>query len=190
MFNGQVRFQDGFTEYVLLRNTQLFFERANFRDYTQVSVAEARYILEGQSGQTTLFESDLRTLAAELERDPFVIHLSRGEVLELITGRLGEFGGLTLLRGRSFYFGPKVFKKSKKEEPAAVESEPRNWIEIELLTDEGEAMKGQKYEVTLPDGSVRQGVLDGLGRARLFDLTSLKVCRLRFPGHEMNARPK
>lgn len=44
-------------------------------------------------------------------------------------------------------------------------SEPKTWIEIELLDMDGKPMPGERYEVTLPDGSVREGTLDGNGRA-------------------------
>ena len=43
-------------------------------------------------------------------------------------------------------------------------------IEIKLVDRDGEPKKGEKYEVTLPDGSKKEGKLDGQGLARIEDV--------------------
>jgi len=46
-------------------------------------------------------------------------------------------------------------------------SRATGWVEIELLDEAGEPVAGEAYRITLPDGSVREGVLDASGRARV-----------------------
>src|SRR5664279_5165176 len=52
-------------------------------------------------------------------------------------------------------------KETKKEE------EKKSWIEIELVGEDDKPIPGEKYKITLPDGSVDQGTLDQNGLARV-----------------------
>ena len=63
--------------------------------------------------------------------------------------------------------------------PEGVEVET-TFIEIELLDEEGEAVPGAVYQITLPDGSTRGGTLDGAGRARV-DGIRPGTCMVAFP---------
>ncbi len=47
---------------------------------------------------------------------------------------------------------------------------PKTWIEIELTDMAGNACAGERYWIKLPDGDVREGRLDRLGRAYFGDL--------------------
>jgi hypothetical protein len=42
----------------------------------------------------------------------------------------------------------------------------KTWIEIHLTDDEGDPAAGVKYRVKLPDGTLKEGDLDGDGKAR------------------------
>jgi hypothetical protein len=53
----------------------------------------------------------------------------------------------------------------KPPETAAEKKARKNWIEIELLDEEGEPVAGETYEIALPDGSVASGTLDEKGFA-------------------------
>jgi hypothetical protein len=59
---------------------------------------------------------------------------------------------------------------------------PQNkaWLELVLLTDDDEPVPGESYSVTLSDGSVQSGKLNGKGRARLEGLPS-GTCTVSFP---------
>jgi transposase len=50
-----------------------------------------------------------------------------------------------------------------KPQPAAAAGEQKkpHWIEIELVDEAGNPVPGEQYNVTLPDGSVASGTLDG-----------------------------
>lgn len=63
--------------------------------------------------------------------------------------------------------------------PAAVE-ERTAWIEIELVDEEGTPVAGEKYRIELPDGSIREGVLDANGRAHIDGLDP-GICTIAFP---------
>jgi len=68
---------------------------------------------------------------------------------------------------------------SQKVEPHVAseedsEDEEKTWIEIELVDEEDNPVPGEKYKITLPDGKVAQGTLDGKGFARV-DYRSSKL---------------
>jgi hypothetical protein len=50
---------------------------------------------------------------------------------------------------------------------AKAATKPKNWLEIELKGGDGKPAAGKAYRVFLPNGSVIDGNLDGLGKARL-----------------------
>ncbi len=54
------------------------------------------------------------------------------------------------------------------------------WVAIELKSSDGEPMVGQTYQLTTPDGKVRQGTLDKNGRARV-DHVKAGQCEISFP---------
>jgi len=49
--------------------------------------------------------------------------------------------------------------------PTAEDNSELTWIEIELTDMEGNPVRGERYWVKLPDGTVREGALNELGRA-------------------------
>lgn len=64
-----------------------------------------------------------------------------------------------------------------------------SWIEIELVDKLGKPVPGEKYQVTLPDGMIREGTLDDSGRARLNRIPE-GTCQVQFPqldGRSWNA---
>jgi hypothetical protein len=56
----------------------------------------------------------------------------------------------------------------------------RTWVEIELADEDGKPMTGESYRITLPDGTVREGVLDEAGQARVPDIDP-GSCVVTFP---------
>ena len=69
--------------------------------------------------------------------------------------------------------------------------EKKNWIEIELVDDNGKPVPGEKYRVTLPDGTTMdEGALDEKGRARI-DGIDPGNCKVTFPNLDKDAwKPK
>jgi len=57
----------------------------------------------------------------------------------------------------------------------------KDFLVIELVDSRGNVVGNQDYEVTLPDGSTREGTLDDQGRARLEDIPPGR-CRVTYPG--------
>jgi len=55
-----------------------------------------------------------------------------------------------------------------------------DWIEIKLVDQEGKPVPGEKYRVELPDGSIRQGVLNSEGVAWEGNLDP-GTCKITFP---------
>jgi hypothetical protein len=76
--------------------------------------------------------------------------------------------------------------QSEKTGPAKQEQKkgPENpvyFAEFELVGEDGKGVALEKYRVTLPDGSVREGVTDGQGRIRIDGLESQGSCKISFP---------
>lgn len=60
-------------------------------------------------------------------------------------------------------------------------TDKKHWIEIELQDEDGNAIPGEPYKVTLPDGStVADGTLDEKGKARV-DHIDPGTCQVTFP---------
>jgi type VI secretion system secreted protein VgrG len=66
------------------------------------------------------------------------------------------------------------------------EEERTSWIEIELVDEEDQPVPGERYEITLPDGSVAKGTLDQNGFARV-DRTVPGTCPITFPNLDKDA---
>jgi len=58
-------------------------------------------------------------------------------------------------------------------------SEQTGWLEIVLVDEANQPVPDEAYSVTLPDGSVHQGVLNSKGRTRLSGIPS-GDCQVRF----------
>ena len=77
----------------------------------------------------------------------------------------------------------KPHKPPQTEEEAAQKTA---WIEIELVDEEDAPVPSQKYEITLPDGSVARGTLDQNGYARV-DGFEPGTCQISFPDLDQDA---
>jgi hypothetical protein len=65
-----------------------------------------------------------------------------------------------------------------------------DWIEIELIGEDGKAIPYEEYEVTLPDGQLVRGYLDAQGFARFDQLDPPGTCEVRFPRLDKEAWEK
>ncbi|KYF84294.1 hypothetical protein BE17_36785 [Sorangium cellulosum] len=77
------------------------------------------------------------------------------------------------------------------EETRAAEREARRrvdlaWIEIQLIGEDGRGIPGERYRITGPDGSVREGALDGQGLARVEGIEPGQ-CEVTFPALDEEA---
>ena len=70
--------------------------------------------------------------------------------------------------------------------PSEEDEEEKSWIEIELVDEEDQPVPGEKYKITLPDGSVATGTLDEKGFARV-DGIEPGTCQITFPDLDKEA---
>jgi hypothetical protein len=65
-------------------------------------------------------------------------------------------------------FGHRAAESAPASTPSQIrKSQAIDWLEIIFVSDTGEPMANETYEVRLPDGSTQQGVLDENGMAYL-----------------------
>jgi uncharacterized protein (DUF2345 family) len=88
---------------------------------------------------------------------------------EQIAKKKGKYGST----GLPAHKPPKLQSEEEKQEKT-------DWIEIELLDEEGNGVAGEKYEIELPDGSLAKGTLDGNGFARVEGVKPGE-CKVSFP---------
>lgn len=78
---------------------------------------------------------------------------------------------------------------TKAAGPAAAPDEPnktfvdeakKSWIEIELVDQGGKPVPFERYRITSPDGSVIDGNLDAVGRARVEGIDPGN-CKVSYP---------
>lgn len=69
------------------------------------------------------------------------------------------------------------------------EAEKTAWIEIELVDEADQPVPGERYEITLPDGTVASGTLDDRGFARVDGITP-GTCQVTFPALDADAWEK
>lgn len=61
-----------------------------------------------------------------------------------------------------------------------------DWIEIQLLGEDGEPVPNTKYRVQLPDGRIEEGTLDAEGVAG-FEGIAAGSCKITFPELDQEA---
>jgi protein-disulfide isomerase len=83
-------------------------------------------------------------------------------------------------------YGSAKVKPHQPPQTADQKKEKASWIEIELVGEDNQPIPGEKYRITLPDGSVAEGTLDekGLARVEGFENGTCKVC---FPELDQDA---
>lgn len=88
--------------------------------------------------------------------------------------------------GAGKYGEKKVEPHKPKKDDDEDEQKEKAWIEIELVGEDDKPIPGEKYRVTLPDGTVDEGTLDEKGWARIegFDEGD---CKITFPDLDKEA---
>ena len=57
---------------------------------------------------------------------------------------------------------------------------PYHWIEVLLVDEEDQPVAGQRFEITLPDGSIRVGQTDAQGLGRVDGIYPPGICQISF----------
>lgn len=64
---------------------------------------------------------------------------------------------------------------------------PVHWIEIELVDEANKPVPSEKYEITMPDKTVKEGTLDEKGWARVDGIKDAGQCKITFPNLDKEA---
>ncbi|MFO0624796.1 MAG: hypothetical protein U0325_04205 [Polyangiales bacterium] len=126
-----------------------------------------------------------RAVAALLDREGG--ELARRPLEQRLADAL-RLGRVTLWRRRAPAVASSEGEGTEAEgdETLTPASEPKTWIEIELLDMDGKPMPGERYSITLPDGTVREGTLDGNGLAYFGGLDAGNA-EIRWPDRDGDA---
>jgi type VI secretion system secreted protein VgrG len=86
-------------------------------------------------------------------------------------------------------YGSEKVKPYKPPQTKEEKENKKSWIEIEMVDEENQPVPGMAYRITLPDGSVADGTLDGKGFARVDGIES-GTCQITFPDLDQDAWQK
>jgi hypothetical protein len=64
--------------------------------------------------------------------------------------------------------------------------EKEAWVEIQLIDETDQPVEGEPYRITLPDESIREGVTDSEGLARIEGIEP-GTCQVTFPDLDRDA---
>ncbi len=80
-----------------------------------------------------------------------------------------------------------TFTKPSHRPKSPTNKDKKSWIEIELLDEEGNPVAGERYRVTLPDGStIAEGTTDENGLAKVSNIDP-GSCKVTFPNLDREA---
>ncbi len=119
------------------------------------------------------------------DADPGKVAKAKAKQIEQKKGKYGSTPAKPFKPQNSASTTTSDDKKSANDD----EEEKTSWIEIELVDEEGEPVPGEKYEVTLPDGTVAKGTLDAKGGGRIEGIDP-GTCKITFPELDMSAWEK
>jgi hypothetical protein len=119
------------------------------------------------------------------EADPGVVEKVKAEQQKKQTGKYGSQKAKPFKPAQSGGAGAASDSTSSDEST----EEKLSWIEIELIDEADEPVAGERYEVTLPDGSVAKGSLDSKGFARI-DGIDPGECQISWPDLDKDAWQK
>ena len=77
-------------------------------------------------------------------------------------------------------YGSTPVKPYKPPQTEEEKERKKSWIEIELVGEDKKPIPGERYEITVPDGTVASGTLDEKGFARV-DGIEPGTCQVCFP---------
>ena len=129
------------------------------------------------------------TFAAD-DAKPGKVAKAKAKEIETKTGKYGSVKAKAFKPSDTNEADSKTEKTAESDDASNEKTEEKNdWIEIELVGEDDNPIPGEKYEVTLPDGSLASGTLDGDGFARIegFDPGE---CQISFPALDKEAWEK
>lgn len=64
------------------------------------------------------------------------------------------------------------------------QAQPKHWLEIELVDEDGQPVPNAEYKVVLPDGQVVRGFLNEKGSECIAPIEQPGSCQVSFPGFD------
>jgi hypothetical protein len=133
--------------------------------------------------------ASIRSFVAEADPGARVDHLEDETVVRVAARILAEGRALLRAQGSIALRGSPGAPPEEEAPPPASARAPQaalTWIEIRLIGEDDAPIPGQRYRIELPDGSVREGTLDGEGLARVAEIDP-GSCQVTFPDLDSEA---
>lgn len=131
----------------------------------------------------------LRAILAEGLCGAAVDRMDDQAVVDQLAARI-EAGQVVLFLRRSTG-GAWVDRETPEPEPAqeAVLRAPAEttWIEVSLVDMECRPVPNERYRITTPEGTIREGKLNNRGIARVDDINEPGACKIEFPDLDADA---
>jgi type VI secretion system secreted protein VgrG len=90
-------------------------------------------------------------------------------------------------QSKSGKYGETPIKSNQDDDSTSDNNrQEKTWIEIELVDAQKNPVAGEKYKITLPDGTAAEGTLDEKGLARVEEIEP-GTCQITFPNLDKDA---
>ncbi|RJS19215.1 type VI secretion system tip protein VgrG [Corallococcus sp. H22C18031201] len=112
-----------------------------------------------------------------------ILSMEKGGGLQLYAEKLTLDGKEVKIKGgkvKKLAAGSLKSKKEKFKDIQKLEDAKPGPMSVQVKSQDGKSLANVKYEMELPDGTVRKGTLDGSGKAELKDVPPGN-CRMSFP---------
>lgn len=109
------------------------------------------------------------------------------EVLEAVAQRIAWADLTPVYTPRAYRSGEIIAPRQVAQRAVLSAPKELTWIEIKLVDMECDPVPNERYRITTPEGTVREGKLDYVGKARVDDIYDLGECKIEFPDLDADA---
>ncbi len=121
----------------------------------------------------------MRSLLADEDAPAALLEFEDDEVLDALAWRIARADLTPTIRQRVYRSADLiVMPEPSDDEPVLAAPKETTWIEIELVNEADQPVRGERYEIKQGEKLMKKGTLDANGRGRVADLDadSYQIC--------------